>query len=201
MTVFQAPSLESLVSELTKLPGVGKKSAMRIAFHLLRSPREEVDALAAYLVDVKEKIDLCTVCGNYTETEPCELCKDPRRDGRIICVVEQPSDVFLIESTGEFRGRYHVLHGALSPIEGIRPESLKIGELVARLQDGEVQEVILATNPTVEGDATAFYIGETIKERNVNVSRIARGIPMGGELEFSDQLTLARALKGRRGLE
>jgi len=199
--VFQSESLESLVAELKKLPGVGLKSATRIAFHVLRAPREEVEALAGHLGAVKERVRLCVVCGNYTEDETCGLCLDVRRDSGMICVVEQPSDVYLIEATAAFRGLYHVLHGALSPLDGVRPESLRIAELVERCGSGEVKEVVLATNPTVEGDATAFYIAEALKECSLAVSRIARGVPVGGELEFADQLTLARALIGRRELE
>jgi recombination protein RecR len=198
--VFQSKTLEGLVAELKKLPGIGAKSATRIAFHLLRTSREEVESLSMFLLGVKEKVRLCSVCGNYTEEETCELCRDPKRDEALICVVEQPSDVYLVEATGAFRGRYHVLHGVLSPLEGVRPEALRIGELVERARAGSIREVILATNPTVEGDATAFYIAEAMKELPVEVSRIARGVPVGGEIEFADQMTLARALEGRRGL-
>ncbi len=199
--MFQSPSLEALVQELKKLPGVGNKSALRMAFHLLRAPREEAEALAKWLVRVKERVRLCVVCGNYTEEETCALCLDARRDESLICVVEQPSDIYLVESTGEYRGHYHVLHGALSPLEGVRPESIRIGELVERVARGVVKEVILATNPNVEGDATGFYIADLLKETDVIISRIARGVPVGGELEFADQLTLARAFRGRRGIE
>ncbi len=199
--MFQSKSLESLVAELKKLPGIGFKSATRIAFHILRTPTEEVESLSRSLQAVKEKVRLCSLCGNYTEDESCEICLDARRDAGLICVVEQPSDIYLLEATAAFRGRYHVLHGALSPIEGIRPESLRIGELVERSSGGEVKEVVLATNPTVEGDATAFYIADALRDLPIEVSRIARGIPVGGELEFADQLTLARALKERRELD
>lgn len=199
--MFQSQSLESLVAELKKLPGVGAKSAIRIAFHILRAPREEVEAFARALEAVKERVRLCSVCGNYTEDETCEICLDARRDDAVICVVEQPSDIYLLEATAALRGRYHVLHGALSPVEGIRPESLRIAELVDRCRRGAVKEVVVATNPTVEGDATAYYIAESLRELPVEVSRIARGIPVGGELEFADQLTLTRALNGRRGLD
>lgn len=198
--MFQSQSLENLVAELKKLPGIGLKSATRIAFHFLRTPKEEVETLSRALEAVKEKVRLCSVCGNYTEDETCAICLDVRRDEGLICVVEQPSDISLLEATAAFRGRYHVLHGALSPVEGIRPESLRIAELVERSRDGAIKEVVLATNPTVEGDATAYYIAEALRDFPIEVSRIARGIPVGGELEFADQLTLARALKGRREL-
>ncbi len=189
------------MAELKKLPGIGTKSAVRIAFHILRTPADEVRLLARDLAAVKEKVRLCSVCGNYTEAETCELCEDPRRDTSTICVVEQPSDIHVVESTGVFRGTYHVLHGVLSPLEGVRPEALRIGELVERCRNDGVSEVVLATNPTVEGDATAYYIAEALRKLDVTVSRIARGVPVGGELEFADQLTLARALNGRRELE
>ncbi len=199
--MFQSKSLDRLVEELKKLPGVGRKSATRIAFHVLRVPREEVDELARCLTDVKEKVRLCAVCGNYTEDETCGICSDPKRDRSIICVVEQPSDVALLEGTGAYRGVYHVLHGVLSPLEGVRPEGLRIRELVDRAGAGEVEEIIVATNPTVEGDATAWYISQAVEDLDVRVTRIARGVPVGGEIEFADQVTLARALEGRLNLE
>lgn len=195
--MFQSRTLDRLVDELKKFPGIGKKSATRIAFHLLRAPREEVEATAGLMVAVKERIRPCVCCGNYTEEDTCGICRDPKRDGALICVVEQPSDVALVEGTGTYRGVYHVLHGVLSPLEGVRPESLHIGELVERVKSGEVREVILATNPTVEGDATAFYIANALKESGAAVTRIARGVPVGGEIEFTDQVTLARAFEGR----
>lgn len=199
--MFQSPSLERLIEELQKLPGVGRKSAVRIALHLLRVPREEVDALAGTLADVKERVRLCDVCGNYTEEETCDICRDRRRDTSVICVVEQPSDIALFESTGTFRGLYHVLHGVLSPLEGVSPEGLRVDELAARIREGGVREVIVATNPTVEGDATAFYLSDALRNLPVEVTRIARGVPVGGEIEFADQVTLARALEGRRTLD
>jgi len=199
--MFQSKSLDRLVEELKKLPGVGRKSATRIAFHMLRVPREEVDELARCLTDVKEKVRLCTICGNYTEDETCGICSDPKRDRSIICVVEQASDVVLLEGTGIFRGLYHVLHGVLSPLEGVRPEGLRIRELVDRAGAGEAEEIVVATNPTVEGDATAWYISQAVEDLPVRVTRIARGVPVGGEIEFADQVTLARALEGRRNLE
>ncbi|MFH1277383.1 MAG: recombination mediator RecR [Candidatus Eisenbacteria bacterium] len=199
--MFQSASLEQLVEELQKLPGVGRKSAVRIALYLLRIPREEVDALVRRMEEVKERVRLCDVCGNYTEDDACDICRDPRRDGTIICVVEQPSDIALFESTGTYRGLYHVLHGVLSPLEGVSPEGLRIDELAARIRQGGVAEVIVATNPTVEGDATAFYLSDALGALPVNVTRIARGVPVGGEIEFADQVTLARALEGRRTLD
>lgn len=199
--MFQSRSLEALIEELRKLPGIGRKSAARIAFHVLRTPQGEAEALARRILEIKEKVRSCRVCGNWTEDETCSICLDPRRDGAIICVVEQPGDVALVESTGSYRGLYHVLHGALSPLEGVRPEELRIRELAERAAGGGVREIIVATNPTVEGDATAFYIQNAVGETGVLVSRIARGVPVGGEIEFADQVTLARALEGRRALE
>ena len=199
--MFQSKTLERLVSELKKLPGIGAKSATRIAFYLLRAPKEEVEALGALMGDLKEKVRLCSRCGNYTEEELCAICSDAKRDASLVCVVEQPGDVALIEETSSYRGLYHVLHGVLSPLEGVRPEALRIDDLVARVRSGEIREVILATNPTVEGDATAFYIAGMLKKSPVAVTRIARGVPVGGEIEFADQVTLARALEGRSKLE
>jgi len=199
--LFQSRSLEALIEELRKLPGIGRKSAARIAFHVLRAPQGEAEALARRILEIKEKVRSCRVCGNWTEDETCSICLDPRRDGAIICVVEQPGDVALVEGTGSYRGLYHVLHGALSPLEGVRPEELRIRELAERAAGGSVREIIVATNPTVEGDATAFYIQNAVRETGVLVSRIARGVPVGGEIEFADQVTLARALEGRRALE
>jgi recombination protein RecR len=199
--MFQSPTLEGLVDELKKLPGIGRKSAARIAFHLLRAPREDAEALARRILDLKTRVRTCSLCGNYTEEETCAICRDPRRDGSLLCVVEQPSDVALLESTGSYRGVYHVLHGVLSPLEGMRPEGLRIRELVERAASGAVKEIILATNPTVEGDATAFYIQNAVRDLPLLVTRIARGVPVGGEIEFADQVTLTRALEGRRALE
>jgi len=191
-------SLTLLIAQLAKLPGIGKKTAQRLAFHILRVPREEALALAAAIEAVRDRIRLCNECGNFTEDDVCEVCRDPSRDAGIVCVVEQPTDLLALEASGEYRGRYHVLHGALSPLEGARPESLRIDPLVARLKARPVREVILATNPTVEGDATAFYVASLLRPLGVRISRIARGIPVGGDLEFSDQVTLARAMSGRQ---
>jgi recombination protein RecR len=198
---MQYPSalLESLIAELTRLPGVGRKSAQRIAFHLLRSPETDSKRLASAIVDLKARVHDCTVCGNVTETDPCALCADPRRDASILCVVEQPMDVLALERTGEFKGRYHVLKGALSPVDGIGPDQLRLRELVDRARGKGVTEVIVATNPTAQGEATALYIARLLQsEDGVKVTRIARGVPMGSDLEFSDQVTLARALSGRK---
>ena len=199
--MFPSPTLERLIRELKKLPGVGGKSAARIAFHFLRAPREEVEETARLIHELKEKVRPCRRCGNYTEDDLCAICADPRRDETLLCVVEQPSDVALIEATGAYKGVYHVLHGALSPLEGVRPETLRIDELVERVRSGGVKEIILATNPTVEGDATAFYIAEAVRGPDVSITRIARGVPVGGEIEFADQVTLARALEGRLRIE
>ena len=177
---------------------MGEKTASRLAFHMLRAPRGEADALAHAILRVKEEIRLCSSCYNVTDVDPCRICADPKRDASVVCVVEEPPDLLAIERTREYRGRYHVLHGALSPMEGVGPEALRIRELLARLADGEAQEVILATNPNVEGEATAIYLARLLKPLGVAVSRIAHGVPMGGDLEYADEATLARALEGRR---
>lgn len=191
------PSLSQLISQLARLPGIGRKTAQRLAFHILRVPRDEALALSQAIVAVRERIRTCGECGNFSEEEICEVCRDPARDPGLLCIVEQPTDLLALEGTGEFRGLYHVLHGALSPLEGSRPESLRIDRLVETIRRRSVREVIIATNPTVEGDATAFYIARVLRPTGVRVSRIARGIPVGGDLEFSDQVTLARAITGR----
>jgi len=194
-----ADPIRRLVQELTRLPGIGEKSATRLAFHLVRGNRQQVLDLAQALVDVTDKIRLCSVCTNMTEQDPCTLCSDPRRDPEMICVVATPSDVIAIDRGGHFRGRYHVLHGLLSPLEGIGPDDIRVAELVRRL-DGSVREVIIATSPSVDGEATAMYVARVIKPLGVKVSRIATGLPVGGELEYSDQATIARALAGRAPL-
>jgi len=188
--------IRRLVQELSRLPGIGEKSATRLAFHLVRGNRAQVTALAQALLDVTDKIRLCSICMTMTEADPCTMCNDPRRDPELICVVASPSDLLAIDRGGHFRGRYHVLHGLLSPLEGIGPDDLRIAELVKRLGT-DVREVILATSPSVDGEATAMYIARTIKPLGVKVSRIATGLPVGGELEYSDQATIARALAGR----
>jgi recombination protein RecR len=198
---FSSALLETLISELTRLPGVGRKSAQRIAFHLLRSPEADSRRLATAIVDLKANVHDCSICGNVTETDPCALCADTRRDPSVLCVVEQPMDVLALERTGEFHGRYHVLKGALSPVDGIGPDQLRLRELVDRVRAGGITEVIVATNPTAQGEATALYIARLLQgEPSAKVTRIARGVPMGSDLEFSDQVTLARALSGRKEL-
>ena len=195
-----ADPIRRLVQELSRLPGIGEKTATRLAFHLVRGNRQQVLDLAQALVDVTDKIRLCSVCMNMTEQDPCTLCSDPRREPDTICVVATPSDLIAIDRGGHFRGRYHVLHGLLSPLEGIGPDDLRIAELVRRLGSDEVREVIVATSPSVDGEATAMYVARVIKQLQVpglKVSRIATGLPVGGELEYSDGATIARALAGR----
>jgi recombination protein RecR len=187
-----------LIEELARLPGIGPKTAQRLTFFLLRQPKETVIRLSEALVHMKERTMLCTVCLNLTDADPCHICRDERRDGSMICVVEEPLDILAIERSREFRGKYHVLHGSISPMEGIGPDDLKISELLRRLGDGVVEEVILATNPNVEGEATAAYLARLLRPLGVNVSRIARGLPAGGDLEYADDVTLASALEGRR---
>jgi len=190
--------IRRLVQELSRLPGIGEKTATRLAFHLVRGNRQQVLDLAQALVDVTDKIRLCSVCMNMTEQDPCALCSDTRREGDTICVVATPSDLIAIDRGGHFRGRFHVLHGLLSPLEGIGPDDIRVAELVRRLGgDPPVREVIIATSPSVDGEATAMYVARVIKPLGVKVSRIATGLPVGGELEYSDQATIARALAGR----
>ena len=191
-----ADPIRRLVQELSRLPGIGEKTATRLAFHLVRGNRQQVLDLAQALVDVTDKIRLCSVCMNMTESDPCVLCSDSRREADTICVVATPSDLIAIDRGGHFRGRYHVLHGLLSPLEGIGPDDIRVAELVRRL-DGSVREVIIATSPSVDGEATAMYVARVLKPLGVKVSRIATGLPVGGELEYSDQATIARALAGR----
>lgn len=196
-----ADPIRRLVQELARLPGIGEKTATRLAFHLIRSNRQQIRDLAQALLDATDKIRLCSVCMNMTEDDPCAMCTDPRRDAETICVVATPSDLVAIDRGGHFRGRYHVLHGLLSPLEGIGPDDIRLAELVRRL-GGEapsamVREVIIATSPSVDGEATAMYIARLIKPLGIQVSRIATGLPVGGELEYSDQATIARALAGR----
>jgi len=194
--LYTSNAVEVAIEALTKLPGIGRKSAQRLVFFLLKIPRPEVEALAAALVALKEKVRNCSRCFNITETDPCPICASAQRDSRVICVVEEANDVLALEKTGEYRGQYHVLGGALSPLDGIAPENLKVRELVARLQSG-VDEVILATNPTAEGEATAIYLANLLRPLGLRLSRIARGIPVGGDLEYADEITLTRALEGR----
>jgi recombination protein RecR len=196
--VLHAKPIDHLIEALTKLPGIGRKTASRLAFHILRSSPSVAQALARAILDVKEKIHLCSVCFNLTDEDPCRICQDENRNREVLCVVEGPNDLIAIENTGVFNGRYHVLHGTISPLDGVGPEDIKIRELMERLQREGVGEVILATNPTVEGGATALYLTELIKPLGVKVTRIAYGIPMGGEIEYSDGMTLSKALEGRR---
>ena len=189
-----------LVAELAKLPGVGEKTAARLAFHILRAPAEDAVALASAITDLRAKIRLCSRCWDFTEEDPCEICRDQRREPSLLCVVAHPQDVIAIERTGGYRGRYHVLHGVLSPLDGIGPEDLRIAELIRRCGEGDLREVIVATNPSVEGETTAIYLAKLIRPLGIRTSRIATGVPMGGELEYADRLTLSRAIDGRREL-
>jgi recombination protein RecR len=187
-----------LIDAFQRLPGIGPKTAQRLTFYLLKRPAGEVRELGEALVAMKEKITYCRVCFNVTDEDPCRICSDPRRDPDVICVVEEPNDLLAMERTGEYRGRYHVLLGALSPLDGIGPDDLKIRELLARLDGNEAAEVILATNPNVEGEATALYLAKLLRPLAVRITRIARGLPVGGDLEYADQVTLSKALEGRR---
>jgi len=191
-------ALADLIDELGRLPGIGPKSAQRIAFYLLAADPEDVRRLAHALIEVKERVKFCRVCGNVSEEDECRICRDPRRDLSMICVVEESKDVIAIERTREFRGRYHVLGGAISPIEGVGPDDLRIRELMTRLADGAVTEVILATDPNLEGEATATYLARLLSPLGVAVSRLASGLPVGGDLEYADEVTLGRAFEGRR---
>ena len=192
-----------LIEEFSRLPGIGTKTAQRLTYHMLRAPADEARGLAEALVAVKERVAYCSICSNITETDvdPCSICADDRRDARRICVVEEPLDVLAIERTGEFHGRYHVLHGAISPIDGIGPDQIRARELVVRVRDGEIDEVILATNPNLEGEATAMYLADLLTPHVGSVTRIARGLPVGGDLEYADDVTLIRSLQGRRQVE
>ena len=193
--------VQDLIDELGRLPGVGPKSAQRIAFHLLAADPADVHRLAQVLTVVKEKVRFCRTCGNVAEDEECRICRDPRRDRSVICVVEESKDVVAIEKTREFRGRYHVLGGAISPIEGIGPDDLRVRELMTRLADGEITELILATDPNLEGEATATYLARLVKPMGMRVTRLASGLPVGGDLEYADEVTLGRAFEGRRLLD
>ena len=194
-------AVQDLIDELGRLPGIGPKSAQRIAFHLLSAEPADVGRLAAALQRVKDEVKFCKTCGNVAEAEQCRICLDPRRDETVICVVEEPKDVVAIERTREFRGRYHVLGGAISPIDGIGPEELRIRELMSRLADGVVTEVILATDPNLEGEATATYLTRLLRPMGLRVTRLASGLPVGGDLEYADEVTLGRAFEGRRSVD
>ena len=198
MAAVYAQAVQALIDELGRLPGIGPKSAQRITFHLLKLPKEDAERLATAIVTAKERVRFCEQCFNVSEDELCGICADPRRDPSILCVVEEARDIIAVERTGEFKGRYHVLMGAISPIDGVGPEQLKIRELLMRLGSETVQEIILCTNPNVEGEATAMYLARLIKPLGLTVSRIASGLPVGGDLEYADELTLGRALEGRR---
>jgi recombination protein RecR len=193
-----AEPLARLITEFKRLPGIGQKSAQRIAFHVLRAPREDAEQLSAAILDVKDKLGLCRLCNNISESELCLYCRDSHRDPKVVCVVEEPPNIVGIETTRQYEGRYHVLHGALSPLRGIGPESLKIKGLVERIGQGEIQEVIVATNPTVEGEATAVYLARLLKPLGVKVTRIGMGVPVGSDLEFADEVTISKAMEGRR---
>ena len=193
-----AEPLARLITEFKRLPGIGQKSAQRLAFHVLRASREDAQHLAQAVLDVKDKLGLCGVCNNISDSEICQYCRDPNRDARVVCVVEEPHNIVGIETTRQFEGRYHVLHGALSPLRGIGPDALKIQGLVERIGKGEIEEVIVATNPTVEGEATAVYLARLLKPLGVKVTRIAMGIPVGSDLEFADEVTISKAMEGRR---
>ena len=193
--------IQSLIDELGRLPGIGPKSAQRIAFHVIQSERSDIERLVEVLRTVRERVRFCTVCGNISEENECVICRDPRRDESLICVVEESKDVVAIERTREFKGRYHVLGGAISPIDGVGPDQLRIKELLGRLQNANVVEVIIATDPNLEGEATATYLSRLIKPLGVEVSRLASGLPVGGDLEYADEVTLGRAFEGRRKVE
>jgi recombination protein RecR len=192
-----SPAIENLVAQLTRLPSIGQRTARRLAFHLLQVPKEEATALAEAIIDVKERVHFCNECGNLTEEELCSICLDQRRDRHLLCVVEQPVDVVSLERTHEFRGLYHVLGGALSPLDGVEPRDLRIAELLQRIDAGGVEEVVIATNPNMTGEATASYIADQLRGR-ARVTRLASGLPVGGDLEYADEVTLGRALEGRR---
>lgn len=193
-------ALQDLVEELGRLPGIGPKSAQRIAFHILSADPESVATLSAALLAVKERVRFCEICGNISEEERCRICLDPRRDGTMICVVEEAKDVVAIERSREYRGRYHVLGGAISPMEGVGPDDLRVRELLTRLSDQTIEEIIIATDPNVEGEATATYLVRILAPLGVNVSRLASGLPVGGDLEYADEITLGRAFEGRRNV-
>jgi recombination protein RecR len=201
MASTYTPPVQTLIDELGRLPGIGPKSAQRIAFHLLKVPDEDATRLSHAISDAKARVRFCERCFNVAENELCPICDDPARDASLLCVVEESRDIVAIEKTGEFRGRYHVLLGAMSPLEGIGPEQLKVRELVARLEPEGVTEVILCTNPNIEGDVTAMYLARLLKPLDVTVTRIASGLPVGGDLEYADEITLGRALEGRRSVE
>ncbi len=199
MSKFAEP-MTRLIDELKKLPGIGSKSAQRLAFHILRSSEDDAEALASAVRDVKAKLHLCSVCNNITEADPCEYCTSPTRNRKLVCVVEEPTNIAAVEKTRNFNGVYHVLHGSISPLHGVGPEQLRIANLISRVSGGEIEEVILATNPTVEGEATATYLAQQLKrqEQSLRVTRIAMGIPVGSDIEYTDEVTMIKAMEGRR---
>lgn len=200
MPTALARPLARLIDELSKLPGVGPKTAQRLAYHILRTTGSDAEALAAAVRSVKTDLKYCSVCFNIAEADPCALCSSDERDQRVVCVVEEPLDVLAIERTGRFNGVYHVLHGAISPVNGVRPDDLRIAELAARARKNGIEELILATNPNLEGEATAMYIAQLLSETGARITRLARGLPMGGDLEYADEVTVSRALEGRRAV-
>lgn len=189
--------INRLIQELSKLPGIGEKSATRLAYYILRAPADYAKSFASALLEVKERVRFCSICTNLSERDPCLICKDPRRDRSIICVVEDPSDLLAVEKTESYRGQYHVLHGALAPLDGIGPDDLKVKELLARLGNGSVKEIIIATNPSVEGEATSLYLTKMIRPLGIKISRIASGVPIGGDLEYTNPVTISRAIEAR----
>jgi len=197
---YYAKPLAKLIEEFSRLPGVGAKSAQRLAFHILSMEDKEAENIAEAIIEARKKIKRCSICGNFTDTDPCGICSDPGRNGKIICVVESPKDVAAIERIKEYKGLYHVLHGTISPMAGKGPEDINLRQLIVRLQKSEVSEVIIATNPNIEGEATAMYASGLIKPAGIKVSRIAHGIPVGGDLEYADEITLLKAVEGRREL-
>jgi recombination protein RecR len=200
VTIYAGP-VQDLIDELGRLPGVGPKSAQRIAFHLLKLPKDDALRLATAIAVVKDRVSFCQTCFNISEGDRCGICSDSRRESTTICVVEEPRDIVAVEKTGEFKGRYHVLQGAISPIEGIGPDQLRVKELLTRIEPEGIEEIILCTNPNIEGEATAMYLGRLIKPLGLKVTRIASGLPVGGDLEYADELTLGRALEGRREVD
>ena len=195
-----ARPLARLIDELGKLPGVGPKTAQRLAYHILRTSAPDAEALAAAIRSVKTDLRYCGVCFNIAEADPCAICSSDERDATVVCVVEEPLDVLAIERTGQFKGRFHVLHGAISPVNGVRPDDLKIAQLVARVKEGGIEELILATNPNLEGEATSMYVAQLLAGSGARLTRLARGLPMGGDLEYADEVTVSRALEGRRAM-
>lgn len=198
LMLYYARPLAQLLEQLEKLPGIGPKSAQRLAFHILRAPREDTELLSQAVRDVRDKIKPCTRCGNFTDEEICDICLDPRREGTLLCVVAEPRDLMAVENSGEFKGRYHVLGGVIHPIDGIGPEQLNINGLMKRLGEENISEVILAVSPTVEGETTASYLANLLRPRGVRVTQLARGLPFGGDLDYADQMTIAGAMRGRR---